>query len=960
MEVIMELLSLLILLLILAPILAIVFGVLYSRKSAALRRFADRLYRAGRVTREEYAEAVGASPFDAPSATETVGGEPNPAAKTTVIAAPAAPRLAPAAPRRVNAVPLILALGVVLICTAGIVFVTSNWNTLSDGAKIGVIALGAVVFFAAFALARFKLELDGTGRAFYILGCAALACAVLAAIFLGVLPLGKSLGAMSSLPFTALTLGALGGYRLYRDKLFLALTWILAYVSVNLLSLWFFADALRFPRGSAVGYGELFSVIPVCVTALGMLCAFVFRAERFRDKFHTRLAFSAFCLSALLTVAVSAAYGHSGYIDRTALAFSLLVIAVTLAVTAKKSDLRFLFPLQSAAAMWTAHAVSGVALYNSVWRAALDAALMLAAFLWSRYNIKRDDKPSFIAHNLIFPLSVWLAVSSAELGVKEFSAPLTAALALTALAYIALTVTEPRRYAQWAFAAFAAIFSAAAFIWVSDSSFPEDPVYVVFAVACAIIAFARVPKYEHSASVQRVLAFAMSLFAVSQIAEERLLWRSLFVGFCAVAALADALACKDDARRRGVSGVAVYGFTLWLIAYVMMWFGFRRYGGWFDLHKTWPDSLWLDLIRTVLYAVTTAVLVIESRIFRARGAGTRLTFVVAVFANSIFAAVQSAPLLFDFNSLAENLRVIYSVSAIVFGAVGCFVIYRRERTFADVLPALAFWAGLWRVAGVSGGGEARRLAAILICAAGCAIYGFILGGKRRGYANLRAVWIISCAVLMVSGFAFDPHRLIRLGGAFLLSLNLLQYLRTRGKDATDRALITAASAFACVALAIWTGTLSAAARLFVTAQSELVAVILVVGAFLIARRLWRFNSASHWAAFIVSVFCAALVYFGAADNRILHIAVVTAAALAALGASLPLKRGRWFAFGFAAVAVIFFRETSEFWLNLKWWVYLLAVGLTLVTVAAVNEAGRRRGAGIAYQLKRSKIREWNW
>ncbi|MDR2616186.1 MAG: hypothetical protein LBC28_06350, partial [Oscillospiraceae bacterium] len=945
------------LLFIASPILAVVFGVLYSRKSSALTRLADLLYAAGRITRAEYISAVGRPPRERASADAGSAAPETPAENG---AAPsAAPVQPPAsvttpisvsvvAPRSFNTAPLILALGVVLICASGLIFVTSNWNTLSDAVKIGVILLGAAVFFAAFALARFKLSLDNTGRAFYILGCAAAACAALAAILLGAPPYGRSLGALASPPFALMTLGAVGGYFLYRDRLFLALKWIFAYVSVNFFSLWFFADAL--------GSAELFSVVPVCVCALGMLFVFVFSAERFPESFYRILALASFALSAAITIALSAVYRQSVLPDRATLALSLAVITITLSVAAKKSGLKFLFPLQSAAAMWTAHALSGVVLFGNDWRAALDIALMFSAFLWSRYNINRGDGLSFAAYNLLFPVSAMLTILSSDLDFINLSPQLAATLSLPALVYIALTITEREQRVQKIFAATAVAFGAFALASVGiNDVYKGYAFYTTAAVICAATAFTRVPRFEQSAPIQRILGFALCLFAQWTTGEEALLTRALFIALAAVIALTDALASREK-YRRGIGGIIVYGFSLWLIADLMLWRGFSSYNVAFDLRRSWSSGPWFDMIPTVLYAVTTLVLVAESVLFHKRGTWKRASFVVAAIANNIFAAVQSSALLaLSGGGTGRELQIIYASASIVFGAAGCYVMYRREGSYADIFPALALFLGAVNILSVSDIREIQSLTVILLGGAVCAFYGLFLGRKRRGYSNLRAVWVISCAGLILHNYthSFDPHSLIRLAGAFLLSLNLLQYLRTRATDVPDRALITASSAVFCLASAIWLAARSEFdAEFFRILRPELVAAILVGGAFAVARVLWRFNDASHWAAFGVCVYCAAFIYFGAEAPRLFHIAAVTAAALSALGLSLRFKRGRWFMFGMAAVCVIFFRETAEFWLNLKWWVYLLTVGLILIAIAAVNEAGRRRGAGLMEKLKR--------
>jgi hypothetical protein len=493
---------------------------------------------------------------------------------------------------------------------------------------------------------------------------------------------------------------------------------------------------------------------------------------------------------------------------------------------------------------------------------------------------------------------------------------------------------------------------------------------LAFAAAFAVIAFLRVPKFEQRASIQRALGFVLALSAAVVTYEDPPHIRPIFIALSLSIAFADFIANKESKYRRGIDATIAYGLSLWLIAALMMWIGFTAYGGDYDLHKTWPPSLWLDLIPTVLYAVTTAVLAIESLLYNERGTWKRATFCVAALANTIFAAVQISKLL-DF--WPDRQSVIHSAAAlIVLGAIGSFVIYRRERAHADVGPAIGLLLGaIFLVEITAKSQSAEYLAAHLTAAALIAVIAAAFGNKRPGYSNLRVVWIIPALIpVLFESYGFDPHDLTKLFGALLIGVNLLQYLRTRGKDAVDRALITSAVSVACVSLAVWIhaqfswsawgGLTCDGLPWIVIVEPELTALVLAVGAFVVARRIWKRNVASLWAVFAVSVFCAATVYFPPPNSRILHIWVVTAAALAALIFSLFKKRGRWFVYGFGWIALIFFRETSAFWLSLKWWIYLLAVGLMLVAIAAVNEAGRRKGAGLIDKLKQSRIRAWRW
>ena len=68
--------------------------------------------------------------------------------------APAMPAR-PAKPKReykISAISVMLAVGVVLIVLAGMLFVRSQWSDMADFGKLGILAAGSAVFFGAAAL----------------------------------------------------------------------------------------------------------------------------------------------------------------------------------------------------------------------------------------------------------------------------------------------------------------------------------------------------------------------------------------------------------------------------------------------------------------------------------------------------------------------------------------------------------------------------------------------------------------------------------------------------------------------------------------------------------------------------------------------------------------------------------------------------------------------------------------
>lgn len=64
----------------------------------------------------------------------------------------------------------LLITGVSLVLLAGLIFVTTNWNSIGDGFKIFLIMLATGMFFGASVFTEKKLGLKSTGKGFFVLG----------------------------------------------------------------------------------------------------------------------------------------------------------------------------------------------------------------------------------------------------------------------------------------------------------------------------------------------------------------------------------------------------------------------------------------------------------------------------------------------------------------------------------------------------------------------------------------------------------------------------------------------------------------------------------------------------------------------------------------------------------------------------------------------------------------------
>lgn len=122
------------------------------------------------------------------------------------VSAPAAvqfPQTSPAQPSRrpaffeqaglrISAIAVMLAVGVLLIISAGLIFVRSQWANLSDIGRLATLAAGSALFFGTSALAHRVWKLYRTGMAFYTLGAVFLPISVWAAGYLRLLGDGLS------------------------------------------------------------------------------------------------------------------------------------------------------------------------------------------------------------------------------------------------------------------------------------------------------------------------------------------------------------------------------------------------------------------------------------------------------------------------------------------------------------------------------------------------------------------------------------------------------------------------------------------------------------------------------------------------------------------------------------------------------------------------------------------------
>lgn len=231
------------------------------------------------ITESDEVAAVQSEPESLSAVDELAEAEPIAAEKPVPPAVPPIPVPPAVYPQRrqfsVSAITVMLSVGVLLIITAGLIFVRTAWGQLSDPGRLATLAAGSVLFFGTAALARRVWRLDRTGMAFFTLGAAFLPISVWAAGYLNLLGDGLS-GAgnpwLLALAFASFTIIALIAVKIYQQ-----LGWGIAVLCGLTLTYLNTIDA-------AVPYGEFrYAIFVILLAVYALIFAFSSRILRQRQ-----------------------------------------------------------------------------------------------------------------------------------------------------------------------------------------------------------------------------------------------------------------------------------------------------------------------------------------------------------------------------------------------------------------------------------------------------------------------------------------------------------------------------------------------------------------------------------------------------------------------------------------------------------------------------------------------------
>ena len=238
----------------------------------------------------------------------------------------------------------------------------------------------------------------------------------------------------------------------------------------------------------------------------------------------------------------------------------------------------------------------------------------------------------------------------------------------------------------------------------------------------------------------------------------------------------------------------------------------------------------------------------------------------------------------------------------------------------------------------------------IITAALTAAIAFADGIKHKGFTPVRVVWgLAALPLLLVTN---DVYHIAHAAAFLVVSLNLLQYLREHGKCDHDRALISASIGLLAIGISLKVLMMPAQSWLPTIIRPEIVLLVPLAAAYLVAWKLWKFRYPSHDIASAFALIGLPLLYLIPDTHVQFHAIVVTALSIGAILVALRTKFNRYLVGGILCIVIIFFSQTKNFWLSLRWWVYLAIVGVLLLVIAVVNETLRRKGTTLPETVKK--------
>lgn len=243
---------------------------------------------------------------------------------------------------------------------------------------------------------------------------------------------------------------------------------------------------------------------------------------------------------------------------------------------------------------------------------------------------------------------------------------------------------------------------------------------------------------------------------------------------------------------------------------------------------------------------------------------------------------------------------------------------------------------------------------ILLCTAGRILHREVFSSRMThdGQTNRSLDWLTLTSSLSVLILVFLGETGFCIACILAAIYTMSFFGRVSGKS-IEETLMTIAGPFLC--MAFWVQPFVHIEPVIV---SELNLLVFVGYFFLLDWFIWKRKPATGILLFLSA--CLSFFILGIqaiVSGDLVDALIIGLLSFVLLVVSFLLKTKKWFILSTLTLLILTIYMTRNFWASIAWWVYLLAVGLILIGLAAANEISKQRGTSLFGKTK-NVFKEW--
>lgn len=259
------------------------------------------------------------------------------------------------------------------------------------------------------------------------------------------------------------------------------------------------------------------------------------------------------------------------------------------------------------------------------------------------------------------------------------------------------------------------------------------------------------------------------------------------------------------------------------------------------------------------------------------------------------------------------------------------------------------------------GGTILVIISVLICAA--MIFGSRLIFREALHIteNDKSRWDVYAAGSFMSIFlAFTSSDFSFRGVLFVILAELAAAVINLHRRSNSRTFNLSAVTFSAALL-----TVALIVRPFMIIENDVLSskvIFLIIAGFgWTAGKIWRENKqfAANFSSGIYMTVYALLLFDALINQSLFNTLIVLSTSVVILIYSFMVKQKRWFIISAAGLVGLTLYIAKDFAAELDWWVYLLLVGILLISIASANEYFKSKGASVKDRAERF-FEEWKW